>query len=175
MVDRRGELVTARTRRGLLGLSATLRDDGEPAVDGERWDSGRVAARVAEAAGEGARLVRSPGGHRFDDTALLLATDGGIAALGVDGRRLRPNVLIGGVPGLAERDWPGRRLRIGAALIAVDKLCERCVMTTIDPDTLAVDPDVLRTINARFDGRVALNAAVVTPGLVRCGDPVELV
>jgi uncharacterized protein YcbX len=50
-----------------------------------------------------------------------VATDGAIQALGVDGWRLRPNIVVGGVDGLAEREWPGRRLRIGEVVIAVVK------------------------------------------------------
>jgi hypothetical protein len=43
---------------------------------------------------------------RFDVLPLLVATDGAIAALGEDGRRLRPNVVVGGVDGW--RSGPGR-------------------------------------------------------------------
>ena len=48
-------------------------------------------------------------------------------------------------------------------------------MTTVDPDTLQVDPNVLRDIVRRFDGRLALNADVVRPGTIRIGDAVRLV
>jgi hypothetical protein len=47
-------------------------------------------------------------------------------------------------------------------------------MTTLDPDTQAVSPDVLRTINRDYDGRFALNCWVLEPGEVALGDPVEL-
>ncbi|MBL8986690.1 MAG: hypothetical protein JNJ80_10500 [Gemmatimonadetes bacterium] len=45
----------------------------------------------------------------------------------------------------------------------------------MDPDTLERDPEVLRDIGRRFGGRLALNAEVTRPGLVRVGDPVTLV
>jgi glycerol-3-phosphate responsive antiterminator len=48
-------------------------------------------------------------------------------------------------------------------------------MTTIDPDTLEVNPGVLRDIVRRFGNRLALNAWVVRPGLIRVGDPVRLI
>jgi hypothetical protein len=48
-------------------------------------------------------------------------------------------------------------------------------MTTVDPDTLARDPEVLRDIGRRFGGRLALNADVLRPGTVEVGDPVRLV
>jgi hypothetical protein len=41
----------------------------------------------------------------------LLATDGAVAEFGRDVRRLRPNILIGGVEGLAEREWDASRTR----------------------------------------------------------------
>jgi len=41
---------------------------------------------------------------------MLVATDGRHRAFGYDGRRLRPNIGVGGVEGLAERDWPGKAL-----------------------------------------------------------------
>jgi uncharacterized protein YcbX len=48
-------------------------------------------------------------------------------------------------------------------------------VTTIDPDTGAQDVDVLRRIRDEFDGRLALNCWVITPGTIRVGDPVSLV
>ncbi|MCW2952725.1 MAG: domain containing protein [Conexibacter sp.] len=172
--DGRDELVTARTRHGLLGLQATLDDAGEALVEGVPWREPAARDHVRAVAGEQAALAPMEGRERFDDTSILVATDGAVAALGVDRRRLRPNLLIAGVEGLAERDWPGGRLRIGGAVLDVEKLCERCVMTTIDPDTLAVDADVLRRINRDYDKRYALNCWVAEPGPVALGDPVEL-
>ncbi len=168
-------LVTARTRHRLLSLAATLDERGEALIDGRPWrDPASLSAVREVVADDEARLIEMDGDARFDDTTLLIATDGAVAALGVDGRRLRPNLLIGGVEGLAERDWPGGRLRVGGALLDVEKVCKRCVMTTLDPDTQAVSPDVLRTINRDYDGRFALNCWVLEPGEVALGDPVEL-
>lgn len=170
-----GRVVTARTHQHLLGLAATLGADGEPLVNGRPWWAPESAAAVRAAVGGEAELVRNDGPDRFDVLPLLVATDGAIARLGVDRRRLRPNIVIAGVDGLAERDWPGRRIRIGAALIDVVKLRGRCVMTTFDPETQEQDLSVLRRIVSDFGGRMALDCAVVTGGMVRVGDPVELV
>jgi uncharacterized protein YcbX len=172
--DARGRVATARTRPQLLGHRGTLGADGEPRVDGWPWASPEAAALITRAAGLDARLDRFLGEERFDVLPLLVATDGAIAALAVDGRRLRPNVVVGGVPGLAEREWPGRRLRIGETLVAVAELRDRCVVTTYDPDTLVQDPGVLRRIVREFGGSMALDCRVVTGGPVRVGDPVEL-
>jgi uncharacterized protein YcbX len=173
--DAAGSVVTARTRPRLLGHRATLGPDGEPLVDGRPWTDPGVARDVEAAAGPGARLGRIGASDRFDVRPLLVATDGAIATLGLDRRRFRPNLLIGGVPGLEERRWEGRLLRAGSCLIAVADLRARCVMTTFDPDTLAQDPGVLRRIVRELDGTLALNCDVARGGPLRVGDAVALV
>jgi uncharacterized protein YcbX len=172
--DARGHVVTARKHPDLLGHRGTLGPDGEPRIDGWPWASPEAAAAIAQAVGWKARLERFTGEERFDILPLLVATDGAIAALGVDGRRLRPNIVVGGVDGLGEREWPGRRLRIGEVEIAVAQLRARCVMTTYDPDTQVQDPGVLRRIVREFGGTMALDCAVLAGGTVRLGDQVTL-
>jgi uncharacterized protein YcbX len=166
---------TSRRQHRLLGLRGTLGDDGEPRVDGHRWDSPEAFALARAAAGPDAELAAYAGIERFDVMPLLVATDGAGAALGRDVRRRRPNIVIGGVEGLDERSWPGAELRIGDAVIRLDSLRARCPMTTIDPDTLDRDPEVLKEIGRRFGGRLALNADVLEPGRIAAGDAVELV
>ena len=123
-----------------------------------------VAADVEAAAGPGTRLVRDDALERFDVLPLLVATDGAIASLGYDRRRFRPNLVIAGVPGLAERDWEGRTLRVGDALIGMVSLRQRCIMTTFDPDTAEQDTEVLLKIHRELDGSFALDCEVVQPG-----------
>ena len=170
----RDRVVTSRTRPRLLGLRGALGEDGEPLVNGYFWTSSEAAQAVRAAAGDDARLVRSDGRKRFDVLPLLVATDGAITALGADGRRLRPNIVIAGVEGLAERDWPGRQLRIGEAIVATRTLRQRCVMTTFDPDTQEQDVTVLHRIMEEFGGCMALDCDVLQGGRVAVGDPVEL-
>lgn len=170
-----GRVATARTFPGLLGHKGTLSPGGEPLVDGRPWNDPSVAADVARIVGPGSKLVRDESADRFDVLPLLVATDGAIAAFGYDGRRLRPNILIGGVSGLDERTWEGRSLEIGGVVIALQDLRGRCVMTTFDPDTLEQDREVLESIVERFGGRLALNAGVAKGGLLRVGDAVTLV
>jgi hypothetical protein len=159
----------------LLGLHGTLGADGMPRIDGLPWTHPEALARVRAAAGDDAWLDAYDGPERFDVLPLLVATDGAVEAFGRDVRRLRPNILIGGVDGVAEFDWAGGELQIGDAVIGIDSRRGRCPMTTVDPDTLERDPEVLRDIGRRFGGRLALNAAVLTPGRIRVGDPVRLV
>lgn len=163
---------TSRRQHRMLGLKGTLGPDGQPLVNGLPWDSEAVLALVKEAAGDDAWIEDYDGLERFDILPLLVATDGAVAAFGRDVRRLRPNILIGGVDGMGETDWPGGELQIGEAVIRLDSLRGRCPMTTVDPDTLVRDPEVLKDIGRRFGGRLALNADVVRPGQIRLGDEV---
>jgi uncharacterized protein YcbX len=172
VVDGAGEIVSARTRPRLLGHRATLAADGEVHVDGLPWRDERVAAIVREAAGPDARLVEASGAERFDILPLLVATDGAIAAFGRDHRRLRPNIVIAGVEGLAERGWEWSLLAAGEAVIALADLRGRCIVTTWDPDRIEQDVGVLRDIRARFGGSLALNAWAGRPGEVAVGDAV---
>ena len=173
--DAQEQVITSRSHPRFLGHKGTLGLDGEPLVDGRPWNSPEVAAKVVDIAGPRARLVRHDGVERFDVLPLLVATDGAIAAFGHDHRRLRPNIVIGGVDGLAEREWPGGCLRIGKVLIGVQDLRSRCIMTAYDPDTLVRDKDITRDIYRRFEGKLALNCFVVEGGELTVGDEVQLV
>ena len=172
--DERGRVVTSRSRPRLLLHHATLGGDDEPLVDGRPWASPEVGADIETAAGVGAHLVRDESLERFDVLPLLVATDGAVASLGYDRRRFRPNLLIGGVAGLAERDWEGRHLHVGGAVIRIVSLRQRCIMTTFDPDTAEQDTEVLLRIHRELDGLLALDCDVLQPGRISVGDPVEL-
>jgi uncharacterized protein YcbX len=167
-------IVTSRTRPRLLSLHASAGPDGELLVERMPAASAPVTAMVRLAAGRDAQLAVLETTDRFDVLPLLVATDGAIRAFGRDGRRLRPNIVVGGVEGLAEREWEGARLQIGDAVIRLDSLRARCIMTTFHPDTVAQDVDVLRDIRDRFGGKLALNAAVEEVGFIALGDPVTL-
>ena len=166
---------SSRRHHRLLGLRGTLDDDGLALINGLPWHSPEALDLVHDAAGTDAWLEHNAGLDRFDILPLLVATDGAVAAFGRDVRRLRPNILISGVEGLAETTWPGAKLHIGDAIIDLDSLRARCPMTTVDPDTLERDPEVLRDIARRFRGRLALNAAVLSPGTIRVNDAARLV
>jgi uncharacterized protein YcbX len=159
-----GRVVTSRTHPGLLGLHASIDQQGNPLIDGRPWTDPVNLASVQKIVGPGARLIQDDSLDRFDVLPLLVATDGAIAAFGRDGRRLRPNIVVGGVNGLEERQWQGSQLLIGDVVIGVEDLRGRCIMTTFDPDTLAHDPNVLRDIVKRFGGKLALNCNVVRGG-----------
>jgi uncharacterized protein len=170
----RGPL-TGRTRHGLLTLSATTGPDGQPLVAGEPWSSAAALAAVQKHAGPDARLVedRTPG--RFDILNLLVATDGAVRAFGHDVRRLRPNLVLSGIPADLEPRLEGRALAVGDVLIGLHSVRQRCVVTSIDPETGTQDLDVFRRIRAVFGGKLALNSWVIRPGRIRVGDVAAIV
>jgi uncharacterized protein YcbX len=166
---------TSRRHYRLLGLHGTLDDRRGPLIDGHPWDSAEALRLVKAAAGDDAWLEAAAGQDGFDVLPLLVATDGAVAAFGRDVRRLRPNILIGGVQDLDEVTWPGAELHIGDLVVRIDSRRARCPMTTVDPDSLDRDPGVLKDIGRRFGGRLALNADVVRAGTISVGDEVRLV
>jgi hypothetical protein len=179
-----GRIVTARARPQLLGLRGRLGEDGEPTIGGVRWDDPAALAAVREVVraeaverlhGAPVRLIRSDEvERRFDVLPFHVATDGTANWLGIDVRRLRPNLVVAGVDGLAERDWPGRVLRAGEVEIEVVSLRGRCVMTTVEPDTLERDPAVLRRIVRELGGTAGLDCRILVPGVVAVGDAVTI-
>jgi uncharacterized protein YcbX len=171
-----GRVFTSRTHPGLLGLRGALDADSVPTIDGVRWNEAAALGAVRAVTEPDAELVYYDGAgpQRFDVLPISLATDGGVAAVGVDRRRFRPNVYVEGVEGLKEREWVGRAVRLGSAVVGVRQVRGRCVMTTYDPDTLEQDIGVLQKIVWELGGRTALDCYVLEPGRIAVGDTVEV-
>ncbi len=126
-----------------------------------------------------------------DGYPLLLATEESLAALNdfIDAgpgaaegpmsmTRFRPNLVVAGAPAWAEDGW--RVLRIGAARFRAVKGCDRCVLTTVDPDTATKGKEPIATLarHRRWDGKVwfAINLIPDSPGAsVHVGDEIEIV
>jgi uncharacterized protein YcbX len=126
-----------------------------------------------------------------DGYPLLLATEESLAALNdliaegpraaegpVSMRRFRPNLVVAGAPAWAEDGW--RVVRIGAVNFRAVKACDRCVLTTIDPDTASRGKEPLTTLARyrRWDGKAwfAINLIPDSPGAVlHLGDQIEIV
>lgn len=169
-----GRFLTSRTRPKLLGLQGSLDADGTPTINGHRWNSAEALELVKEAAGEPVTLEEIPPPQAFDILPLLVATDGAADYLNIDHRRLRPNIYLADVPELEERQWPRRVLAIADVRIHMEKLRERCVMTTFDPDTQEQDSSVLNRIIFELDGTTALDSSIAMPGNIRVGDAAEI-
>jgi uncharacterized protein YcbX len=88
--------------------------------------------------------------------------------------RFRPNVVIdGGVP-FEEEAWSG--VRIGNVEFRKTMICDRCVMTTLDPVTLEGGKEPIRTLarRRRRDGKVwfGIRLAPLGRGRIQVGDAV---
>jgi uncharacterized protein len=95
----------------------------------------------------------------------------------VDKRRFRANVYVDldSSGGFAEDEFVGKSLRIGAkVVIHVVARDGRCVMITIDPDTAEKTSSILKAVAQNHQGMAGVYAAILTEGLIRKGDPVEL-
>ena len=91
--------------------------------------------------------------------------------------RFRPSVVVRGAEAWAEDGW--RRIRIGAAEFRVVKGCDRCVLTTIDPETAAKGKEPIATLarHRRWDGKTwfGVNLVPDTYGVhLVVGDEVEV-
>jgi hypothetical protein len=96
--------------------------------------------------------------------------------------------VVSGAPAWAEDGW--RRLRIGPVTFRAVKGCDRCVLTTIDPDTAAKGHEPLFALarHRRWDNKVWFGVNLIpdlSPGdlipgapgagaVLRPGDPVEI-
>jgi hypothetical protein len=170
-----GRFLTSRSKPKLLGLQGSINADGVPTVNGHPWDSAEALQLVRGAAGEPVTLEQIPAPQAFDVLPLLVATDGAARHLNIDHRRLRPNIFLADVPDLEERKWPGKIIAIGDVRIHAEKLRDRCVMTTFDPDTQLQDPSVLQRIIRELDGSTALDSSVLVEGKIRVGDAVHII
>lgn len=78
--------------------------------------------------------------------------------------RFRPNVVIDGATAFEEDGWSS--VRIGDQEFRVQQTCDRCVLTTVDPVTLATGPEPLRTLarHRKWDGKVWFGVWLVPSG-----------
>jgi MOSC domain-containing protein YiiM len=77
--------------------------------------------------------------------------------------------------GFAENEFVEHRLQIGNKLvIAVTDRDPRCKMITLDPDTAAANPEVLRRVNREHGGNAGVYGAVLVQGTIRPGDEIKL-
>jgi uncharacterized protein YcbX len=95
----------------------------------------------------------------------------------VDKRCFRANLYLDlASPGaFAEDNFVGRSLRIGSqAVIAIVKRDSRCMMITLDPDTAEKNPAILKNVAQTHGNMVGVYGVVLVEGIVRRGDPVDL-
>jgi uncharacterized protein len=107
-------------------------------------------------------------------TAEKLSEETGVA---VDKRRFRANVYVDltSSEGFAEDEFVGRSLRIGSkVVISILERDPRCMMITLDPETAEKTPAILKQVAQAHNGMAGVYGAVLAEGMIRKGDPVEL-
>jgi uncharacterized protein YcbX len=115
-----------------------------------------------------------------DGYPFLLISEASLAALNarlaapITMQRFRPNIVVSGCEPFAEDGWA--RLAVGALGFRGVKRCDRCVVTTVDPETGDSGVEPLRTLATfrREDGKVwfGMNLIHDGPGTISVGDEV---
>ena len=183
-----------------------MRDELDAEVSGTLWkdeiegfDAGDEAAHwLSKALDKRVRVVVWRGQSRFatkyglqttfsDASPILLASEASVqqacdwAGIPPDTRRFRPNIVVTGVEAFAEDGW--RDIDIGGVRFEVLDTCVRCVLTTIDPDTIERHPsnEPVRSLmqqHASESGQplFGINVKAVNPSasaVIACGDSVQ--
>jgi uncharacterized protein YcbX len=91
--------------------------------------------------------------------------------------RFRPNIVVKGCEPFAEDTW--QRIRIGDVEMALVKPCPRCVVTTIDKETLETNKEPLKTLSTfrkRPGGAMfGQNAIPLNEGRLEAGMSVQVI
>lgn len=163
-------------------------DQGEEAA---QWFSGWLgtSVRLVHIADGYKRLVNEKWAvHQDDHTGfadgypILLASEEGLADLNsrldspVPMDRFRPNIVVRGGGPFAEDGW--NRIRVGDVELAVVKPCARCVVTTIDKETLEKRKEPLKTLGLyrkqELGAIFGQNVIPLNEGSIRLGMEVEI-
>jgi MOSC domain-containing protein len=180
--------LTGRELPELLRYQATYEEAGrspprEATVQvttpaGERLEVGSEALReeIERASGRSVRLHLDHRGNHDSAyvsliTAATLRAVSEAAGVPVDHRRFRMNFVVEGEdPPFSEKAWVGKVLRLGSVQLAITELDRRCMMITLDPDSGAKSPGVLR-VAAELNGACAgVYASVLAAGEAAVGD-----
>ncbi len=90
--------------------------------------------------------------------------------------RFRSNIIIAGATAWVEDKWTGGRIRVGDVPFRVAKPNDRCVVTTIDPETGEKGREPLPTLgrHRNIDQELLFAAYLIPegPGTIAVGDPV---
>jgi uncharacterized protein YcbX len=90
--------------------------------------------------------------------------------------RFRPNVVVQGCAPFEEDSW--NRIKVGDVEMAVVKPCARCVVTTIDKETLEQSKEPLKTLGKyrkhKLGAIFGQNVIPLNEGILRLGMSVEI-
>jgi len=98
-----------------------------------------------------------------------------VARQPISPQRFRGNLLIDGASPWAEREWVGKRIRIGEALLEGMEIIGRCAATEVNPETAERDINLPLTLRRGFGHyHCGLYVRVVEPGRIAQGDQLEI-
>jgi len=173
-------------RTGMLAIRAP---DGSSVVENALTEAGRerIGAFLTGFLGEEARgtpRFHHVEGHSFCEQRRKVVSLINLASLrdyetkvGArrHRRRFRANVWFSGTPAWNEREWIGRQLQVGGAVLNVVKPIARCAATEVNPETAERDADPLAELRALY-GHVDLgvHAEVIEGGRFAVGDAIEV-
>jgi len=135
--------------------------------------------RLAAELGTGLGVMRLDRGA-FDATPVSVISDSTVSALcalaHVPGNelRFRPNIVVtpnSGAP-FQEDDWVGSAVRIGTAIVRMDRRDRRCIVVNVDPASGLPDSHLLKVIGTERGACAGVYGTTVLPGSIRVGDPV---
>jgi uncharacterized protein YcbX len=90
--------------------------------------------------------------------------------------RWRGNIHVDGLPAWSEFDWVGKSVRIGTAEFEVRERIERCMATTVNPETGERDTDTLGILTENWDHKdFGVKAIVTKAGEIAVSDQVEVI
>jgi uncharacterized protein YcbX len=180
---RAGKPLTIREEDQLMRYRARLADGRAEVVTPRGEVALMDGSLVSRLASETSRplTLRELEGANFDDSPILVVNVATVAAFGVeagmevDHRRFRANLYVSGLAPEEELSWIGGRVAVGQAELEVVSRCERCVVITKDPDTVATTPELLRVLTQTRETCLGVYCRVTRPGRVATGDHVYLV
>lgn len=179
--NRSGKPLTARIDKRLLGYAAAVRDEATyvRTPDGDEHDV-HAPAWLERLSNEISRPVslQSFPDAQHDDADILVLNAASLRALSdeygawVNPLRFRPNFVVDDpdVAPYIESAWEGRDISVGGAVLHVQYPDQRCVLTTIDPETLETDPSFLRLVVEKHGGCFGMYCSIVRSGAVALGD-----
>jgi uncharacterized protein YcbX len=146
--------------------------------DGGRYDD-VTDPRLAAELGKGLRVMRLDRGA-FDAMPVSVISDSTVSALCTLARlpanelRFRPNIVVtldSGAP-FEEDEWVGSAVRIGAAVVRMDRRDSRCIIVNVDPASGLPAPHLLKVIGTARGACAGVYGTTALPGPIRLGDPV---
>ena len=164
-------------------------DQGESAAE---WFSGwlKTPVRLVHTAEGYIRKVNQKYAVSTDDHTsfadgypILLASEESLADLNarldepLPMNRFRPNLVVSGCEPFAEDTWS--RIQIGNTEMAIVKPCARCVVTTIDKETLEKSKEPLKTLASyraqNGEAMFGQNVIPLNEGRLKLGMSVEII